>query len=70
MLVAAFGALLASIGVGVAVGAPLIGIQLERQAQLRREHEAALVVQREVIADNELTIAAYREVEGSALVNA
>jgi hypothetical protein len=57
MFVIAFGALLAAVGVGCAIGAPLIGLELERKAAANRQ----LAAQDRLIADQELTIEAYRE---------
>jgi hypothetical protein len=56
MIVAAFGALLAAFGVGIAIGAPLLALDMERQAVAKRDAAEAT----RVIAEQDFTIEAYR----------
>jgi type II secretory pathway pseudopilin PulG len=61
MLTVSFSVALVCLGVTAAVGLPLLGRHLVDRQQREREQEAELLRQREVIADYEATIHAYRQ---------
>ncbi|MFY9783375.1 MAG: hypothetical protein WAK12_07565 [Acidimicrobiales bacterium] len=60
MLTVGISVALVCLGVTAAVSLPLLGRHLDERQQREREQEAELLRQREVIADYEATIHAYR----------
>lgn len=63
-----FLSLFMSVGVAAAVATPLVGIYLDFDRARTRAFETTLVAQREELADQRLTIEAYREMVGEELV--
>ncbi len=61
MLTVSFSVAVVCLGVITAVCLPRLGRHLGDRRQLKRAHEAELLRQREVIADYEATIDAYRQ---------
>ena len=61
MLTVSFSVAVVCLGVITAVCLPRLGRHLKDRRQLKRAHEAELLRQREIIADYEATIDAYRQ---------
>jgi hypothetical protein len=61
MLTVSFSVAVVSLGVIAAVCLPRLGRHLSDRRQLKRAREAELLRQREIIADYEATIDAYRQ---------
>jgi hypothetical protein len=61
MLTVCFSAVLVTLGVTVGLGLPLWAAHLEERSRAQRAHNLEMARQREIIADYEATIDAYRQ---------
>jgi hypothetical protein len=61
MLNVGFAVLLVSVGLGVGFGLPWLSVRRERRNDREREHAIELLRHREIVADYEATIHAYRQ---------
>jgi hypothetical protein len=61
MLTVCFSVVLVALGVAVGLGLPLWAAHLDERSRTQRAHELEVTRQREIIADYEATIDAYRQ---------